>query len=176
MVRGRQVCTLTGHSGIVYEVNFSPDGNRVVSGSEDNLVQIWDAETGALVSSIVCGTELRVAWWRIIFRAFPAGFVLYSEVNVGWRQMRTLTGHSDEVSSVHFSRDGTRVVSGSADHLVKIWDIATGAEVSSLGACTKCSVELDWASRGCLGEGVQEGRPRCQALTRFESVVRRCAR
>ena len=45
--------------------------------------------------------------------------------------MRTLTGHSRGVFSVAFSPDGTRVVSGSADKLVKIWDTATGAQVSS---------------------------------------------
>jgi WD40 repeat protein len=34
------------------------------------------------------------------------------------------------VNSVDFSVDGKRVVSGSADTLVKIWDAVTGAEVS----------------------------------------------
>jgi WD40 repeat protein len=47
------VCTLSGHSGAVGSVAFSPDGNCVVSGSEDNLVKIWNTETGALVSSFV---------------------------------------------------------------------------------------------------------------------------
>ena len=45
--------------------------------------------------------------------------------------MRTLTGHTDWVRSVAFSRDGTRIVSGSHDSLVKIWATDTGAEVSS---------------------------------------------
>jgi len=53
MVGGRQVHTLTGHSGPVRSVAFSPNGNRVVSGSYDNLVKIWDTATGALVSSFV---------------------------------------------------------------------------------------------------------------------------
>ena len=48
--------------------------------------------------------------------------------------MRTLTGHSGIVFSVAFSRDGNRVVSGSRDKLVKIWDTETGTEVSSHGA------------------------------------------
>ena len=49
---------------------------------------------------------------------------------MGWQE-RTLRGHFDEVLSVAFSRDGKRIVSGSADTLVKIWDVATGAEVRS---------------------------------------------
>ena len=45
------MCFLRGHSGAVHSVAFSPDGTRVVSGSEDETAKIWDAATGALVSS-----------------------------------------------------------------------------------------------------------------------------
>ena len=54
-----------------------------------------------------------------------------SEIMVGGWQVHTLTGHADMVQSVALSLDGKRVASGSADNLVKIWDIHTGAEVSS---------------------------------------------
>jgi len=59
MVGGRQVHTLIGHTGGVNSVAFSPNGKRVASGSDDNLVKIWDTETGALVSSFV---GLRGVW------------------------------------------------------------------------------------------------------------------
>jgi WD40 repeat protein len=51
MERDWQECTLTGHSGEVTSVAFSPDGTRVVSGSWDQLVKIWSSETGAEVCS-----------------------------------------------------------------------------------------------------------------------------
>ena len=41
----RQVRSVKAHSEKVHAVAFSPDGTRVVSGSQDNLVKIWDAET-----------------------------------------------------------------------------------------------------------------------------------
>ena len=46
-------CPVAGHSSPVFSVTFSPDGNRVASASQDDLVKIWNAETGALVSSCV---------------------------------------------------------------------------------------------------------------------------
>ena len=48
-----QVYTLKGHTNGVSTVAFSPDGKRVVSGSRDRLVKIWDAITGLEVGSFV---------------------------------------------------------------------------------------------------------------------------
>ena len=45
-----QMHTLRGHSGMVHSVAYSPDGNHVISGSDDKSVKIWDTETGAEVS------------------------------------------------------------------------------------------------------------------------------
>jgi len=45
----------------------------------------------------------------------------------------TLPGHSDWVQNVALSRDGKRAASGSED--VKIWNAATGTEVSRHGGC-----------------------------------------
>ena len=52
-----------------------------------------------------------------------------SEAGAGC-QVRTLAGHLDWVRSVAISADGKRVVSGSEDETVKIWDVDTGTEVS----------------------------------------------
>ena len=76
-------------------------------------------------------------WWIYLF-VFWGGVSSWSwkwsEVMVFW-QVCTLRGHTDVVLSVAISRDGKRIVSGSVDGLVRIWDAATGAEVSSHGGC-----------------------------------------
>nr|MDJ0705393.1 NB-ARC domain-containing protein [Leptolyngbyaceae cyanobacterium MO_188.B28] len=46
--------------------------------------------------------------------------------------IRTLSGHSDRVSSVAISPDGKQALSGSVDRTVKLWDLATGQALHTL--------------------------------------------
>lgn len=53
---------MSGHTGPIVSVCFSPDGRMIVTGSWDNLAMIWDAKTGSKIgdplkghfSSIIC--------------------------------------------------------------------------------------------------------------------------
>ncbi|KAE9403383.1 WD40 repeat-like protein [Gymnopus androsaceus JB14] len=48
---------LQGHDGGVYSVAFSHDGTRIVSGSSDKTVRIWDATTGAQMGDPLQGHD-----------------------------------------------------------------------------------------------------------------------
>ena len=115
----------TRHVHSMRAVAFSPDGKSVAFGS-DNLLTIWNVETGAEVSSFM---RVRGGWWCFFY--FDIAQALYrkwSGERMGW-QVRTLS-HSGRVMSVAFSADGKRVDSGA--HMgAKVWDAETGAEVSS---------------------------------------------
>ena len=45
-VTGQEKSVLTGHTGGVGSIAFSPDGGTLASGSGDNTVHLWDAVTG----------------------------------------------------------------------------------------------------------------------------------
>ena len=44
---------LTGNKNHVSSVAFSPDGQRIVSGSEDDTVRLWPAPPGGVVTNPV---------------------------------------------------------------------------------------------------------------------------
>ncbi|MEQ9407783.1 MAG: hypothetical protein RIK87_08645 [Fuerstiella sp.] len=50
----------------------------------------------------------------------------------GGELTRNITGHSDRVVCLAFSPSGERLASGSGDGEIRIWDVATGIEVSLL--------------------------------------------
>jgi WD40 repeat protein len=50
---------------------------------------------------------------------------------------RTLKGHSGWVTGVAFSADGQRLASGSSDQTVKLWDVPTGRETSTVATKIK---------------------------------------
>ena len=49
---------MTGDQGWVFSVAFSPDGKRIVSGSSDQTVRLWDAATGQPVGQPLTGHEV----------------------------------------------------------------------------------------------------------------------
>jgi WD40 repeat protein len=50
--QGQPVRTLTGHTGYVRSVAFSPDGRLLASGSRDETIKLWEVASGRLVRTL----------------------------------------------------------------------------------------------------------------------------
>ncbi len=56
--------TLRGSTGVVKSVSLSPDGSRIVTGSSDRTVKLWDAKTGIEVYTLYPYTsDVYDAWF-----------------------------------------------------------------------------------------------------------------
>ena len=44
--------TLEGHSSVVNSVAYSPDGTKIISGSDDATIKIWEANTGQCLKTL----------------------------------------------------------------------------------------------------------------------------
>ena len=114
---------------------FSPDGRRIVSGSSDNTLRLWDAATGKPIGPPLLGHTSRV--WSVAFS--PDGRRIVSgsfdntlriwDAATGKPIGAPLQGHTDSVRSVAISPDGRRIVSGSFDNTLRLWDAASGKPI-----------------------------------------------
>ncbi|KZP29382.1 hypothetical protein FIBSPDRAFT_216561 [Athelia psychrophila] len=97
---------------LVLSVAFSPDGQRIASGSADNSICIWDAESGALRAGPFAG---HTDWVNSVVFS-PDGQRIASgsddetirvwDAESGALKAGPFTGHTDWVRSVVFSPDG----------------------------------------------------------------------
>ncbi len=139
--------TFLGHTDGVNSVAFSANGKRIVSGSSDKTVKVWDADKGQEVFTLMGHTDKvrSVAYSadgkRIVSGSVDKTVKVWDAVK--GKEIFTLKGHTGGVSSVAFSVDGKRIVSGSgrgalneqehpAQGEVKVWDADKGKEIRTL--------------------------------------------
>ncbi|EUC57185.1 vegetative incompatibility protein HET-E-1, putative, partial [Rhizoctonia solani AG-3 Rhs1AP] len=123
------------HTAEIIGVDFIND--RVISGSEDGLIAVCNAQSGDLLRSLTIAHGHRIGC--IAFS--PNGDLIVTgssldrslEVNLwdaqtGTKLLDPLTGFRCSISSVQFSPDGTRIAAGSidTDKQVVIWGVADG--------------------------------------------------
>jgi WD40 repeat protein len=123
---------LRGHDGAVRSVAFSPDGSQIATGSGDQTVQIWDAQTGQVDSEPFRG----VGWvWSVAWSPTSPRIASSSRRTVVvWdtntiEMVASFEGHRNDVFCVAYSPDGSRLASGSRDCEIRIWNANTGKMV-----------------------------------------------
>ena len=152
---------LEGHEAYVVAVAFAPDGRRLVTGSWDRTVRVWDAATGR------CLKVLRGHDGLLNAVAFAAGDLVASgdtdrtavvwDVETSLPRFR-LPGHGNPVVGVQFDPEGRYLATASTDRSVRLFDLADGVERARFDLGRAYPVRIAFGPEGrFLAAGLDDG-------------------
>jgi WD40 repeat protein len=136
-----------GHMAIIRGLAFTPDGRQLVSASDDKVIRVWDWQAGKTIRTIRgqvgVGDEGKInamalspdgrwlaagGWMDPATAKLPCcGDIRLYDFATS-KLVALLKGHTSVVTSLAFSPDGKRLISGSGigDFSAIIWDIEGG--------------------------------------------------
>jgi serine/threonine protein kinase len=127
---------LEGHGDEVTSIACLPDGRRVLSGSRDQTIRLWDVVSGQELRCLRghAGAVLAVAVsadGRFALSGGDDRLVHLWDLESGW-ELRRFKAYHGPVCSLAFSADGRWALSGHQKNLVHLWEISTGKGLREL--------------------------------------------
>jgi WD40 repeat protein len=135
----KPIATLEGHKKGVNCLEFNPDGTLLASGGEDKAAKLWRFSDNVMEDHVLPdhdGPVLTVAFSADGKQlaigsgvAKKSGQIKIWEAGTGKEMYSLPAGHEDVVTSVCFHPKEPRLISGSKDKTVRIWDLETKKEL-----------------------------------------------
>jgi WD40 repeat protein len=127
---GRLVTTLVGHQKRVISVAFSPNSQRVVTGSLDGSVRVWSASRNQQIQSInaqgVHSVSFSPDGRTVVSTSYQDG-VIFWDVDSG-QPIKTI--HSSGAGRVSFTSDWHLMSFGT--YPPEVWDVENGRKLKEL--------------------------------------------
>lgn len=130
------VSTISAHTAAVYGLACSTEGDRVLSGSADGTVKLWELSTGYVLRQFEHeGTCLSTA----MAKGNPIAATGSDDncarlFNIASSQATVLKGHTHKVYGVGFSCDSRVLMSVGMDGEYRLWDVSSGKETRVMKA------------------------------------------
>ncbi len=123
----KELNVLTGHTGSVNAVRFSPDDSLIISGSNDTDIRIWKVSTGECIGILDTMFNRKVN--DVCFS--PDGRLIAgcSNNSIGVMDVRSKKiigkfGLSGQGKKIHFFPDGNRIACAESDSSLSVWSLS----------------------------------------------------
>ncbi len=154
--------TLSSAGSKMTDLDWSPDGSLVVTGTDTGKAAIWDIN-GQPVTMLDDEQGTSAALNRV--RWSPDGSMIATGSADGHAQIWTLdqsngisgsvlftftdptigAAHNDSINDMEWSPDGTMIATASKDRTVKIWNVSDGSLAMTLTGHTASVSSLQWS-------------------------------
>lgn len=120
--------------GNVMSVDISSDKMLIAAGSDDNFLRIWDVNTGELKACTNghVGTVNMVKFTNDNRYILTAGDRIIRMWDISAKLTKTFKGHVTHVWSFDVDNNEKRLVSGSYEDKIKVWDMLEAKELMSI--------------------------------------------
>lgn len=169
------VTVFDAHDGEVNAVQFSPGSRLLATGGMDRRVKLWEVIgekcelKGSLSGSNAGITSIEFDSAGSYLLAASNDFASRIWTVDDYRLRHTLTGHSGKVLSAKFLLDNARIVSGSHDRTLKLWDLRSKVCIKTVFAGSSCNDIV--CTEQCVMSGHFDKKIRFWDI-RSESIVR----
>lgn len=132
---GETIRTLNGHSDNVNAIDFSPDGELLVSASDDGMVSIWDWQNGRRLGSVSAGGKANDAKFSKDGTKFAAaadnGVIRIWSTN-GRTRIASFNHGAARAFGVAFADEDKLLATSGIDPVIKLWNVSSGQMVREL--------------------------------------------
>ncbi|KAL6304996.1 WD40-repeat-containing domain protein [Sparassis latifolia] len=136
--------TVVGHIRTVWALEVTTDGQLLMSASDDNTVWIWDMTNGTAIHNIKIhelGFASIALDGRFVAVGQQGGRIRIWSLETG-TVIKRFKAHGNRVTDAVFTPGGDKMLTGSADMTVKMWNTST--------------ILADTAVQGGVNENTQE--------------------
>lgn len=143
---------VNAHPGWVLAVAYSPNGEFIVTGGDDNKVKIWNMDgtlhhTCTGHSSDITNVKVTPDNAFVVSSSRDDKIKIW-DIATG-ELIQTIEAHTDDVNGIDISPDGSKIVSASSDSTCKIWSFSSGELLSTFGIPDSGAVNaVAWSPSG----------------------------
>lgn len=171
---GEKTLTLAGHRGRVSAVCFSPDGERIVSSSQDRSVKIWDARSGQELHSAEDITNNKIALspdGKEIACADDDGTIAVIDAADGKKLRAFPSKGGADIEKIVYDRAGAHIAIAADDNTLRMLDAQSGAQ-TQLVHTGVTALALDYSPDDArLAAGFLDGSTRFYDARTGEEIV-----